>query len=260
MTPDKMDELLPCPFCGGAAYLQLYTDALEPPNKSWRVKCSGCLAGAGVLEEEPEDARTMWNRRASSPARSAEGMVTDEMVGTATSIIRQALVDAAYTFRSDTAKSSAMFTAETIVGMHVRAALEAVLPLSAQPGTEAEAGEPVAWYFEWKPSTNNNPWEPAVSLKDPRVNPVRDIRNVLPLAPASPAYRVQELEKELERLRSDREFVVGFNEGWHAAIEQNFQFPTMLRKMWSGSEVQGWINKQFQSALEARATLTAKEA
>jgi len=197
MTPDKMDELLPCPFCGGAAYLQLYTDALEPPNKSWRVKCSGCLAGAGVLEEEPEDARTMWNRRASSPARSAEGMVTDEMVGTATSIIRQALVDAAYTFRSDTAKSSAMFTAETIVGMHVRAALEAVLPLSVQPGTEAEAGEPVAWYFEWKPSTNNNPWEPAVSLKDPRVNPVRDIRNVLPLAPAFLASRVQEFEKAL---------------------------------------------------------------
>ena len=34
------------------------------------------------------------------------------------------------------------------------------------------------------------------------------------------AARIAVLEQELERLRSDRPFVVGFNAGWNEAVEQ----------------------------------------
>ena len=42
----------------------------------------------------------------------------------------------------------------------------------------------VAWIYEWKPFTNNNPWQTDVSLNDPRVSAVRDIRNLRALVEA----------------------------------------------------------------------------
>ena len=61
------------------------------------------------------------------------------------------------------------------------------------------------------------------------------------------------LRAEVERVRSDREFIIGWNDGWQEAIKQNLRFPTMLRKMWSGGEVQAWIDKAMA---EARAALS----
>ena len=65
------------------------------------------------------------------------------------------------------------------------------------------------------------------------------------------------LRGEVERIKSDREYIIGFNHGWEEAVAQTLTFPAMLRKMWSGGEVQAWIDKAMS---EARAALaTAKE-
>lgn len=56
---------------------------------------------------------------------------------------------------------------------------------------------PVAWLYEWKPRSNNNPWQTDISFKDPRVNPVRELRNVCPLYTTPPA----DLREENERLK-----------------------------------------------------------
>lgn len=63
--------------------------------------------------------------------------------------------------------------------------------MAETPAPQAHvAAAPIAWVFEWKPKTNNNPWQTDVSLRDPRINPVRDIRNVRPLYPVSPETNV----------------------------------------------------------------------
>lgn len=67
--------------------------------------------------------------------------------------------------------------------------------------------------------------------------------------------RVELLEAEVARIQSDREYIIGFNAGWDEAAEQTLTFPTMLRKMWSGGEVQKWIDQQM-SELRAAKTLT----
>ena len=57
-----MSELLPCPFCGGAA-----RDA-EPHNKrcSPRIECSKCYIGISAMncESERSEAVDAWNTRA----------------------------------------------------------------------------------------------------------------------------------------------------------------------------------------------------
>ena len=63
------------------------------------------------------------------------------------------------------------------------------------------------------------------------------------------------LRAEVERVRSDREFVIGWNDGWQEAIKQNLRFPTMLRKMWSGGEVQAWIDEAMGAAKAQRRPL-----
>lgn len=68
--------------------------------------------------------------------------------------------------------------------------------------------------------------------------------------------RIRELEAEVARVRSDREYIIGFNAGWDEAAEQTLLFPTMLRKMWSGDEVQKWIDQRMDE-LRARALTEA---
>lgn len=70
--------------------------------------------------------------------------------------------------------------------------------------------------------------------------------------------RVEELEAELNRLNEDLLFVMGWNEGFEHALTEtvNWQFPTMLRKMWSGGEVQKWVDER---KVEARAARALKE-
>jgi Lar family restriction alleviation protein len=56
---DNRDELLPCPFCGGAAYVVRYGSR----RQSCQIGCEGC----GVIHESADEGgRTgqSWNRRA----------------------------------------------------------------------------------------------------------------------------------------------------------------------------------------------------
>lgn len=70
-----------------------------------------------------------------------------------------------------------------------------------------------------------------------------DIRNAAAL--------IRQQAAEIERLKSEREYIVGFNDGWDDLAAQ-LRFPVMLRKMWSGSEVQKWIDQATaRSAMEA---------
>ena len=58
-----MEELLPCPFCGGKALLIL--QCYEDENDKWfRVECENrCVIQYNSSESE-EDAIQTWNRRA----------------------------------------------------------------------------------------------------------------------------------------------------------------------------------------------------
>lgn len=57
--------------------------------------------------------------------------------------------------------------------------------------------------------------------------------------------QLAEANKALERHRSERSYVVGWNDGFAHAASEDLKFPTMLRKMWSGGEVQAWLDEQF---------------
>lgn len=57
--------------------------------------------------------------------------------------------------------------------------------------------------------------------------------------------QLAEANKALERHRSERSYVVGWNDGFAHATSEDLKFPTMLRKMWSGGEVQAWLDEQF---------------
>jgi hypothetical protein len=69
--------------------------------------------------------------------------------------------------------------------------------------------------------------------------------------------RVKELEEENKAIMSDLPYVIGWNDGFEHALSEttNWQFPIMLRKMWSGTEVQKWIDER---KAEARAALEAQ--
>jgi Lar family restriction alleviation protein len=57
-----MDELLPCPFCGGAA--ELYQDKGQAGAEAvWLVYCDRCLA-QGPDKPKRDQAVKAWNSRA----------------------------------------------------------------------------------------------------------------------------------------------------------------------------------------------------
>lgn len=60
------------------------------------------------------------------------------------------------------------------------------------------------------------------------------------------------LEAENKRLREERErfldspeYINGWNDGFEHVTSEDLRFPTMIRKMWSGGEVQDWLDKEF---------------
>jgi len=70
--------------------------------------------------------------------------------------------------------------------------------------------------------------------------------------------RVAKMEGVLARHREDREYVIGWNDGFDHALTKivSLQFPTMLRKMWSGGEVQAFLDARIA---DARAALTEEQ-
>lgn len=72
-----MEELKPCPFCGGEAHIQTF-------HFRYRVGCgtNGCIAGRlNRAFDTPEEAAAAWNRRAERtcyPVLEDETMVCSE--------------------------------------------------------------------------------------------------------------------------------------------------------------------------------------
>lgn len=74
--------LLPCPFCGGEAQLEISANVFG--ERRFRVYCTGGICGARIgLRESMTEAVSAWNRRpdasaccaGSSPCRGAEAPV-----------------------------------------------------------------------------------------------------------------------------------------------------------------------------------------
>lgn len=65
--------------------------------------------------------------------------------------------------------------------------------------------------------------------------------------------RAEKAEREADRVREDDGYGIGWNSGFEHAIKEtlNLNFPTMLRKMWSGGEVQSWIDEKVAIARAA---------
>lgn len=68
----------------------------------------------------------------------------------------------------------------------------------------------------------------------------------------------ERLRQKIKDLTSDLLFVTGWNAGFEHAIQEalNLKFPAHIRKMWSGDEVQKWIDHKTS---EARAALKEGE-
>lgn len=67
-----VNELKPCPFCGGQANISVDTEAVtDTEGRRWAytytVVCNRCCATSG-LTYLPEKAREAWNRRADHDA------------------------------------------------------------------------------------------------------------------------------------------------------------------------------------------------
>lgn len=75
---------------------------------------------------------------------------------------------------------------------------------------------------------------------------------------AQQAQEIAALREDVKRVQSDREYIIGWNDGWDEAIDQNLRFPTMLRMMWSGDKVQSWIDEQMAEARRARSLANTK--
>lgn len=68
MTESRQPDLTPCPFCGGSTI----TIVFESNRYSEAAAiCEDCQA-TGPLEDNPDDARKAWNRRASAELPEAQ--------------------------------------------------------------------------------------------------------------------------------------------------------------------------------------------
>ncbi|MBO4284288.1 MAG: Lar family restriction alleviation protein [Clostridia bacterium] len=60
-----MDELKPCPFCGGKETDDLLSLYMGFGGSEWIVECDRCGANLGWRNYNREEAIEAWNRRAS---------------------------------------------------------------------------------------------------------------------------------------------------------------------------------------------------
>ena len=63
-----MDNMLPCPFCNGHAWIQ-------PRHDYWRIRCSDCPAE--MVHDRPEQVIAAWNRRFSGYYASGAAQQTE---------------------------------------------------------------------------------------------------------------------------------------------------------------------------------------
>lgn len=76
-TP-RVVELLPCPFCGGAASLSYYTRSASNEPAGHYVECDNCAAGgptadvSSIVTDVRAEAITAWNTRTAAEAASRE--------------------------------------------------------------------------------------------------------------------------------------------------------------------------------------------
>ena len=116
-------KILPCPFCGGEA--EIRTNFVHH-----FAICKECNTVSDYMNSKAE-AIAAWNRR-TPPAAVPEGWEpTPDMVEAARSVVRQILVDAAYEFRADRRKCSAMFAAEVLVSNAMANAIKAAMTSAA---------------------------------------------------------------------------------------------------------------------------------
>jgi hypothetical protein len=64
--------------------------------------------------------------------------------------------------------------------------------------------------------------------------------------------KVARMREALASIKADLPYVMGWNEGFDHAFSETLRFPTMLRKMWSGSEVQSWLDEKRKIAMAGR--------
>ena len=119
--------------------------------------------------------------------------------------------------------------------------------------------EPVAWHYEWKPKTNNNPWSRDVSLDDPRDKGVRLYRNVEPL------YTAEVLQAALdraERAEAERDEWKGLSERQLVQILENGQNAREWRDRAAAEaalESARKVIEHYESGLKMLATTFYKE-
>lgn len=73
-----MNELKPCPFCGGEAYLVELTPTQYNDQHStyYSVGCIDC--GIGFYENTEDEATAAWNRRAEPKNKQLSGKQRDD--------------------------------------------------------------------------------------------------------------------------------------------------------------------------------------
>lgn len=67
MMTEQDDALLPCPFCGGKAYM---VDAEIDGREHYIAKCGTCYSTSGVMQLSRPEAVAAWNRRAERTCRN----------------------------------------------------------------------------------------------------------------------------------------------------------------------------------------------
>jgi Lar family restriction alleviation protein len=83
----EREELLPCPFCGGAAErVDIPAEDIENGNGSC-IQCTRCMASTALHFDRKENLVSSWNDRC-QPAATVQ--VTGEMVGRALEAYRDA--------------------------------------------------------------------------------------------------------------------------------------------------------------------------